>query len=272
MKPLLTAIDNGAPVATISKKFGIPRTTLMYKKSGKYPRECRKGPATNLTPNEEDLLVKWLFYISDRGFPATKTQLIDSVELIFKLNKRETNFKNGKPGKKWYSYFLKRHPELSHRKTQNLTTGRSSVNEEILHGWFRDIKSYLEENNFMDIFNDPKRIFNADESTFYMNPKGNRVLTRKGTYTVYSHIPNDEKECLTVLMTANSAGTVAPGVILFAYERIPPVISNSMPKCFGVGKSESGWMTAVTFYEYLTNGFLSLGRGKLYQVPNHILR
>lgn len=88
-----------------------------------------------------------------------------------------------------------------------------------------------------------------------MNPKGNRVLTRKGDSTIYSHLPNDEKECLTVLMTANAAENIAPGMVMFAYERIPPAISVSMPECFAIGKSESGWMTAETFYEYLTNVF-----------------
>ncbi|XP_072397474.1 uncharacterized protein [Diabrotica undecimpunctata] len=56
-------------------------------------------------------------------------------------------------------------------------------------------------------------------------------------------------------MAANAAGNIAPGMVMFAYERIPLGISASMPKSFAIGKSESGWMTAETFYEYITNVF-----------------
>lgn len=91
--------DNGIPIATASQRFGISRITLLYKKVGKYPRECRKEPSTNLTNFEENSLIKRHFHIADRGFPAIALQLIDSVEILFKETKRK-NFVGGKPGKK----------------------------------------------------------------------------------------------------------------------------------------------------------------------------
>lgn len=40
------------------------------------------GPSTVLTTPEEDILVKWTTELSDRHFPITKEQLLDSVQRI----------------------------------------------------------------------------------------------------------------------------------------------------------------------------------------------
>lgn len=167
MQNALEAVENGGSYKSVSKQFGIPRTTLMYKHQGKLPKNCRMGPKTVLTMEEENLLVQWLFHISSRGFPATKDNLLDSVQLLCKNLNRQTNFTNGKPGKKWYSLFLQRHREVTTRISQNLTLARASVSEENLRRWFGEITDYINEHNYGNIFKDPKRVFNADETAFF---------------------------------------------------------------------------------------------------------
>lgn len=88
----------------------------------------------------------------------------------------------------------------------------------------------------------------------FLSPKGNRVLTKRGTKTVYDRA-GDEKESLTVLVTGNACGQLAPPMIMYAYERIPKHIVLQVPRGWGIGKSESGWMTSESFYEYITNIF-----------------
>lgn len=88
-----------------ARAFSVPKVTLMYKYKGKVPVVCRLGPAANLSMEEENIIVTWLFHIADRGFPATKLQLLDSVQLLCKNLKRQTNFKNGRPGKNGISRF-----------------------------------------------------------------------------------------------------------------------------------------------------------------------
>lgn len=58
-------------------------------------------------------------------------------------------------------------------------------------------------------------VFNADETTFYLNPKGGKVLAEKGSKSVYLAGANDEKENVTVLVTANAAGQIAPSMIVY---------------------------------------------------------
>lgn len=66
---------------------------------------------------------------------------------------------------------------------------------------------------------------------------------------------NDEKECLTVLVTANAAGITAPPMIVLTYKRVPGYIASNIPPSWGIGNSENGWMTSATFYEFMANIF-----------------
>lgn len=94
----MAEIQSGASVLSTANKFKIPRTTLNGKLSGKYPVEIRKCPSSILTKEDECHLENWLLHIADAGFPATKTQLLDSVQRLVTDQKRETPFLNGRPG------------------------------------------------------------------------------------------------------------------------------------------------------------------------------
>lgn len=252
----LDAIAKGMSVNKASKTFSIPRTTLMYKHTGKLPVDCRMGPSTILTTNEESLLEQWIMSLAKVHHPVNKEQLLDSVQHIIEENKRPNPFVNSRPGRKWYEAFLKRHPMLSERVAQNLTPAREKVSEQQLRQWFQEIEIYLKSKNLFAITNDPNRVFNSDESAFFLQPKADRVLARKGDKSVYNAGTNDEKENLTVLVTANANGELAPPMIIFKYERIPGHIAHSINKSWGIGRSESGWMCGATFYEYISNIFV----------------
>lgn len=92
----------------------------------------------------------------------------------------------------------------------------------------------------MAVFQNPERIFNADETAFFLCPKGKQVLARKGSKQVHQITGNDDKECLTVLVTANAAGGLVPPMVVYPYERVPPAIINNYPAEWGIGKTESG--------------------------------
>ena len=117
-------------------------------------------------------------------------------------------------------------------------------------GW---IEAYLASKNLLDIA--PSRIFNCDVSAFLLNPQPKKVLTSKNKTSAYTRITTEEKECLTVLITGNAEGQLAPPMILYAYERIPGSIAAAAPQGWSLGHSKSGWMTQESFYEYITSNF-----------------
>jgi len=80
----------------------------------------------------------------------------------------------------------------------------------------------LETKNLLNI--DNSRVFNYDETSVGLNSKSPTVFIRKGIKNVYKIVGNNEKECITVLVTVNAAGQLAPPLILFTDQKMPPQV------------------------------------------------
>lgn len=74
------------------------------------------------------------------------------------------------PGRQWFQSFLKRHSNLAQRHAESINSTRTRVTEESLRKWHSDLKEFLITENGEDIFGDPDRIINADESGFNICP------------------------------------------------------------------------------------------------------
>ncbi|XP_055714466.1 uncharacterized protein LOC129808707 [Phlebotomus papatasi] len=88
--------------------------------------------------------------------------------------KKETPFKNNRPGRTWYRSFMRRHPILSERISQNLSTARAEITKEDIRMWFSKVEDFLIKKDLINI--DPSRIFNCDETAMALCPKGGNVL------------------------------------------------------------------------------------------------
>ena len=102
--------------------------------------------------------------------------------------------------KNWYEGLMKRNNNLSMRAYQNLSKSRSNVLISSIHNWFREVEAYLKSIHQFYILEDPRRVFNADESALYLNPKSGKVLAERGCKFVYLSNSNNEKETVTVLI------------------------------------------------------------------------
>ncbi|XP_068992239.1 tigger transposable element-derived protein 1-like [Neodiprion pinetum] len=234
--------------------YGVPVATLARKKNvGPEKAKNKTGPDTVLSPNEEDNIVQWVLYRASMGAPVTKTELLDCVQRYVQTMEIKTPFTDNRPSRHWYEGFRKRHPELSIRKPQHLSTSRAAVNREELQEWFKDSGKYLESKNLLNI--PASRIFNCDESSILLCPDAESVLAEKGSRAVYK-IVDGGKESLTVLFTYRADRTRAPPMLMYSYKKsIPKKIVENTPTGWGLGVSDSGWMTTETFYEYITNVF-----------------
>lgn len=262
----IQAVKNGASQFAAAKKFGIPRSTLFNKITGK-TQMGKPGPDTVLLPEEENTIEKWLFALAVRGFPVTKRQLLRSVQLYLDINKRKTVFKNNLPGRKWYNSFRRRHPTISEKMSQNLTLRRAAITADKLRSWHAEIVKYCEENNLMDVLNDPSRLFNMDEKGFILTPSNEIVLVPRGDKAVYNCSKNDGKECVTALLGGSASGKMTPPMIIHSYKRMPSAVLLNDSAKWSVGISDSGWQTQKTFHDYIVNIFYKWLLDEKIQLP-----
>ncbi|XP_045768675.1 tigger transposable element-derived protein 1-like [Maniola jurtina] len=248
--------DNKKSIRQICKDYGIPKTTILDKLSGRRPDGVKKsGPEPALGIEGEKKIVAWLLDISKCGFPVKKNELLDTVQKIVQDGQFKNQFKDDRPGQKWFDKFLARNTEISVKNAEGINKARAHVTEQSIRLWFKELEEYLKSINQTDILSNPERIFNGDESGFALCPKTGKVLGPRGFKNLYQIKPNNEKENITVLLTFNANGDMCPPCVVFPYVRPPKAVVNSMPEGWCLGKSETGWMRGDVFFEYVTNDF-----------------
>lgn len=195
----------------------------------------KMGPKTFLEPSIENKIVKCLFTLAEAGFPLTKAQLLDNVAIL--ASQQENNpFKNGRPGDTWFKLFCARHPALAIRVAQNISKSRAQVTEENLREWFKRTRRFCETWNCCDALEDPKRIYNLDETAFFLSPEPGKVMAKKGAKTVYNVTRASDRQCTTVLMGGNAAGELAPTMAVFKNKIFPKNVSKNWPDNWGIGE------------------------------------
>lgn len=95
--------------------------------------------------------------------------------MILNKTKQRTIFTDNRPGRKWYEGFRRSHPLVVLKESQNLNGARASVTEENLRGWYDEVFQSFKKMDFLDILDDPERIFNMDESGFHLYPTQGKV-------------------------------------------------------------------------------------------------
>ena len=243
-----------------SKTYNVPRTTLRDKVAGKSPEKRRMGPSPVLTKAEEDSLAAFCIKLLKCGFPINRDDLMDIVQRVIKDDGRKNPFTEDRPGKYWFYGFMQRNPQLTERLPERLTGGRATVTELQIRKWFTDIQVYIvQEEGAGDILINPQRVFNFDESQFLLAKKKGTVLGPVNYKSFLEVSKENDKEGLTVLMGYSADGSLAPPMIVYAYKQNIPydIIEavGSVDPSWALGKSESGWMTTLTFFDYISQVF-----------------
>ena len=256
----MESVQQGESVRGASIKFNLPRTTLEDRVKGRRMHGCKPGPQTALSKSKEDSLVSYLVFMAQRGFPLTHTMVKAFVWAVAKRNGNDKRF-NGElgPSEHWWTNFKKRHPGLSLRKPDSLQRDRAEAyNETIGTEYFNLFVKTLDENQ---IKNNPRQIYNCDESFLPLDYTRERAVPLKGAKAVYNHATGTS-EHITLLCCVSAAGFPHPPMIIYS-------------KCFSDGqyrfqgpddalyaKSDSGWIDSELFLTWLKI-FLLFLKGQL---------
>ena len=132
------------------------------------------------------------------------------------------------------------------------------MSESNLRNWHANAKLQLEGVLPREVFDNPSRWFNLDETMLYFNPdstKKNRVLAKKGSQVVYLQA-NNEKSGVTLLHCFNAKGEYPRPLILFKGKTRNSALANSVPQELTVDFTDSGWMQASALLRYIRDIFV----------------
>jgi hypothetical protein len=167
------------PIRAAAKEYEVPRSTLQGRLKFLDPFGKKKpGRETELEPMIEEKLVDHLVHCARIGFPMSTFEIQILVHDLIEDLALSTRFENNTPSISWVYRFLGRQSNVLRNKTsEHHSAGRAAVTVESIKGWFAKLFSSLREINLLHLLQDPKLIFNMDESGFNFNlKKGNNKI------------------------------------------------------------------------------------------------
>ena len=138
----------------------------------------------------------------------------------------------------------------------------------MIQQWFNDFKEFMEEKHVdtADIWEDPARWFNADETGFPLCPKSGKVICGKNASNVYNFTTSDKSNITVMACISADRGYCAPMIIFagvrFAYQPLKDFPDTAF------GRSDNGWMDSeLSISWWLQNVFVPHLNAKKVPLP-----
>ena len=94
MEAAVKTVQEGKPLRETARLYNVPIETLRRKVTGAVSMDCRPGPPTVLTKDEEDKLVQYLIQMADMGYGISRESCMHMVGNFISACKRNNPFKN----------------------------------------------------------------------------------------------------------------------------------------------------------------------------------
>ncbi|MEW8544909.1 MAG: helix-turn-helix domain-containing protein [Candidatus Thiodiazotropha sp.] len=205
----IEAVREGMSVRKAAKAYGVPRSTLSDRITGRVSEDAVLGKSPVIPVDIEKEMASRAMDLAEKGFGIGRKQMIARAGTLCRQMGVKTSSKSGLPGKDWFKGFKRRNPALVLRKAEKLSTVRSRMLNPVTTGkYMLDLRH--------TIYNDslpPTSIWNMDETGINLEHQPTRVLARQGTKTVPGRTGNT-RENITFLPCINAAGDKMPPMII----------------------------------------------------------
>ena len=249
-----------------AKSFGVDTSILhrgIVETGGLFPGKGRFS--TLLKKNEEEMVANHVRHMATIGYGVTWPGLRCLLqEVLLSLTAANPSRKTGLedrnqlPSTSYVQRFAAR-IGLSLRKTSAISKGRAVISPVDIKLWFADISSFLDRRpDLLVALQDPRRVFNQDETACELGVGSQWVLAGKNTKQVFG-VTSSTREHVTMSFTVNAAGEMVPPRAVFAGLRdMARIRLKDLPKdgrtgqwCFSY--SENGWVKADTFLDIIND-------------------
>lgn len=253
LKLACKALGDGWTIRRAAEEFGVPKSTLYDRVSGRISFGARSGPPRYLTDQEEKELVSFLIGCAKIGFAKSRKEVLVIVQsFIAKKQGKDTEDVSVTTG--WWNSFRKRHPQLTVRTASRLSYVRAIAHDpDVFKNYFDLLEDTLVMNKLM---HEPARIFNCNESGFPLEHKPGKLIGMRGQKDLHT-TTSGEKAQLTVLACVSASGYALPPLIIFDRKRLKPELTVGEIPGSIYGLSDNGWIDSEIFEEWFEKHFLT---------------
>ena len=230
--------------------YGVPKSTLKDRLSGRVLHGRNPGPRPYLDSSEENELADFLVSSAECGYGKTRHEVMSIVERVA-VDKKILRGSKISPG--WWRRFLERQKSLSLRRGDGTCHLRlNAINEATLNHYFDLLKDILETN---DLMNHPERIYNVDETGMPLDPPTPKIVAKKGQKKVRCRT-SGKKGQVTVIACGNAVGQPMPPFIIFDASKLNSLWTRGEIPGTRYGLSGRGWVDQELFQGWLVEHFL----------------
>ena len=109
MEGAVKSVKEGKGLREASRSYGVPVETLRRQVLGAVEIDCRPGPPTIFTKEEEDTLGEYLITMADMGYGLTREMVMRIAYVLAEKLQNKHSFKGEMAGRYWFEGFRKRH-------------------------------------------------------------------------------------------------------------------------------------------------------------------
>ena len=250
MARALMAVSEGMPANKAAGTYGVPKSTLKDRVSGRVVHGCKPGPRPYLEHKEEKELTDFLISSSQCGYGKKRLEVMNIVKKVA-LEKKVLRGSRISCG--WWRRFLERQKTLSLRQGDGTCSLRlSAINEETLSHYYGLLEDTMMTYNLLD---HPERIYNMDETGMPLSPPTPRVVAMKGQRKVRC-LTSSKKGQVTVIACGNGVGQAIPPFVIFDAAQLNSLWTKGEVPGTRYGVSSRGWIDKELFHGWLVEHFL----------------
>jgi hypothetical protein len=234
--------------------FNVPRSTLRNRRAGKPARRDCQPNSKKLSQTEEEVIVRYILDLDQRGFAPTYAAVRDMADRILATRG------GGQVGVQWPRNFVKRTDSLTTRFNRAYDRQRALCESPVLiRSWFELVEQTKLKYGILD-----KDVFNFDEAGFMMGKITTQlVVTGSERRGRPKSIQPGNREWVTLIQAINAAGWIIPPFLIFAgkYHLSAWYEEESIPRDWAIAVSDNGWTTNKLGVEWLKH-FIKHTEGK----------
>ena len=166
--------------------FGVPRSTLRDRLSGRIAMGSKPGRKSVLDQSQESKLLDYAGNRAQLGIGFGKSQFLQYAAQLAKKYGVKFGGKKGLPSQKWWTLMKRRHAS---KFAMRQPEGTASVRHQCMEPgkvakYFLALKGVLDESQLL---NNPDAIWNMDETGLQLDVKPRKVVAKKGTKSLHPY-------------------------------------------------------------------------------------
>lgn len=248
MTAAVASVEDGMGLRQAARQYDLPVETLRRRVTGAVSMNCKPGPATVLSAEDEEKLASYIVKMSEMGFGLTREDVQVKAFRLVELSGRQHPFRNGMAGRAWLDGFLQRHPKLTLRTAQSLSHSRAfNATREVIDDYFAKLGAMYAR---LNILTKPMQIYNVDEVGISVVHKPGKVITEMGRKCVWSVTSAEKGKNHTILACVSASGFVLPPFMIYPRKRIKENIKEGAFPGTSFHCSNKGWVNSELYLDW----------------------